>query len=85
MRFETVNELTTRKFGGSGLGLAITYSPVKMMNGDIKVLSQIGKGTRFVVSLLLQAGKVKNTDAKKATRPYQTMQIGIYCADFQCI
>jgi signal transduction histidine kinase/BarA-like signal transduction histidine kinase len=37
----------TRKFGGTGLGLAISRLIVEMMNGEIGVLSDYGKGSEF--------------------------------------
>lgn len=43
---------TTKKMGkGTGLGLAITYGIIKMHKGDIKVKSEIGKGTSFIITL----------------------------------
>lgn len=43
---------TTKKIGkGTGLGLAITYGIIKMHKGDIKVQSEVGKGTKFFISL----------------------------------
>ncbi len=37
--------------GGTGLGLSITYNIVRRHGGDIRVISQPGEGTRFVVEL----------------------------------
>lgn len=47
---------TTKPVGeGTGLGLSISHQIVHQHGGKIKVASQVGKGTRFVVFLPLQA------------------------------
>ena len=45
--FTQVDASTTRKYGGTGLGLAITSSLVKLMNGEIWVISEEGIGSDF--------------------------------------
>lgn len=49
--FSQAENWTTRKYGGSGLGLSIVERLVSLMQGSIRVDSQAGGGSRFVVSI----------------------------------
>jgi len=51
--FEQVDPNTTRDFGGTGLGLAITKKMVKLLGGEIKLESTLGKGAIFSVKIPL--------------------------------
>jgi signal transduction histidine kinase len=54
--FETFRQVeggATRTKGGFGLGLAIVKQLVNLMNGDIKVASELEKGTIFTITLPL--------------------------------
>ncbi|WP_321404683.1 ATP-binding protein [Maridesulfovibrio sp.] len=42
---------TKKQAGGTGLGLSITYGLVQDLGGDMKVQSELGKGTEFSFSL----------------------------------
>ena len=42
---------TKQEIGGTGLGLAISYTIVRRHQGDIRVKSRAGEGSRFVVEL----------------------------------
>lgn len=58
---------TTKQYGGTGLGLTISNKLLAMMGSELKLISQLGKGSRFYfdISLKTENGsyiKKANTD-----------------------
>lgn len=50
-KFTQADSSTTRQYGGSGLGLAISKQLSNMLNGDISVTSEEGRGSCFTLTL----------------------------------
>jgi len=50
-RFYRVDKARSRAVGGTGLGLSIVRHVIEQMGGTIRVESQLGKGSRFVIEL----------------------------------
>lgn len=49
--FSRAEDSRISKIQGTGLGLAITENIIRMMNGTIEVQSELGKGSRFTISI----------------------------------
>lgn len=50
-RFFKADRSHSRKYDGSGMGLAIVKQIVSLHQGDIRVKSELGQGTTFIVTL----------------------------------
>lgn len=54
-RFVQVDSSKFRKYGGSGLGLSLVKKASNMLGGDVRVESELGVGSEFVVSIPAEA------------------------------
>jgi two-component system, sensor histidine kinase len=52
--FAQGNESIARRFGGAGLGLVFVRRVAQAMGGDLKVTSAAGKGSRFILTAMVE-------------------------------
>lgn len=53
-RFGQVYNSVSEEFGGSGLGLTLTKNLINLHGGEIKVVSEKGKGSEFIIILPIE-------------------------------
>ena len=72
--FAQEDSTVTNKYGSTGLGMAITKSIIEMMNGNISVESEKGKGTKFTVTVTLTNSE-RTSDGKSSVISTHDMSV----------
>lgn len=73
--FSRADDSRTSKISGTGLGMTIVKNLLTMMNGDLRIESEYGKGSRFTVTLCLNkcempsAGNISEKPVTRETYP----------------
>lgn len=61
-RFTQSSSSTTRKYGGTGLGLSICKNLLGLVNSDLKLESEVGKGSKFYFKMEFKLPAVKEVN-----------------------
>lgn len=50
-RFGQIYDASSEEYGGSGLGLTLTKNLIDLHEGDISIISKVGEGSTFIITL----------------------------------
>lgn len=63
--FSRAADSRTTRIEGTGLGMSIAVNIARMMGGDIQVESELGKGSKFIVTVYLKINHITQEDLQK--------------------
>lgn len=66
--FQQADTSISRKYGGSGLGLAISKRLAELMEGEVGVQSEVGKGSTFWLTVRIDKSTAQKLLAQKGER-----------------
>lgn len=82
--FTQADMSTTRKYGGTGLGLVISKSLVELMNGEIGVESEFGKGSCFSFTAQFGKGSFDSLSEHEPVAPHlKFLRVLLVCDDLE--
>jgi len=79
--FAQADGSTTRRFGGTGLGLSISKRLIELMQGELRVTSQLGKGSRFGFALPLPSVELPQVAQQPALNQLRDVRVLVLAAN----
>jgi len=85
-RFYQADDSATRQAEGTGIGLALTRELVRLMQGEISLSSELGKGSTFTIRLpIIETASepvfVETTESSAPASPIHTLSSDVFTAE----